>query len=199
MAMNADDSGNRHSIQVQLPEPTPDNSEARRAGYTTLSAVARARLMLAGEKIRATFTGQSVDVGFRAFSLIDTNFSKWRVDSDADAVALEQHLLNLRESSADDATPDALLTEILLKQGYSLTEQIGDVEIDGLAIKSVGDNLVLAYLDERIKPSLKQLRKVVEQKPARFIILEDAFQGDDELKTNLVQECKSRDVELWTA
>ena len=155
--------------------------------------------MLAGEKIRATFTGQSVDVGFRAFSLIDTNFSKWRVDSDADAVALEQHLLNLRESSADDATPDALLTEILLKQGYSLTEQIGDVEIDGLAIKSVGDNLVLAYLDERIKPSLKQLRKVVEQKPARFIILEDAFQGDDELKTNLVQECKSRDVELWTA
>ena len=91
------------------------------------------------------------------------------------------------------------MTEILLKQGYSLTEQIGDVEIDGLAIKSVGDNLVLAYLDERIKPSLKQLRKVVEQKPARFIILEDAFQGDDELKTNLVQECKSRDVELWTA
>ena len=34
---------------------------------------------------------------------------------------------------------------------------------------------------------------------AKFIILEDAFQGDDELKTNLVQEAKSRNVELWTA
>jgi adenine-specific DNA-methyltransferase len=62
----------------------------------------------------------------------------------------------------------------------------------------VGDNIVLAYLNEHIKPSLEQLRKVLEQKPARFIILEDAFKGDDELKTNLVQECKSRDVELWT-
>ena len=34
---------------------------------------------------------------------------------------------------------------------------------------------------------------------AKFIILEDAFQGDDELKTNLVQEAKTRGIELWTA
>jgi adenine-specific DNA-methyltransferase len=108
-------------------------------------------------------------------------------------------LLNLRDSSANDATPDALLTELLLKQGYSLTEQIGDTVVDGLPLKSVGDNLVLAFLDEHIKPTLEQLRKVVDRKPARFIILEDAFKGDDELKTNLVQECKSRGVELWTA
>lgn len=199
MAMNADDSGNRHWIQVQLPEPTPDDSEARRAGYNTLSTVARARLILAGEKIRTTFTGQSVDVGFRAFTLIDTNFSKWRGTSDFDAITLEQHLFDLRDSSCDGATPDAILTEILLKQGYSLTEQIGDIEVDGLNLKTVGDNLVLAYLDANTKPALAQLRKVVELKPARFIILEDALHGDDELKTNLVQECKSRGVELWTA
>ena len=29
--------------------------------------------------------------------------------------------------------------------------------------------------------------------------LEDAFKGDDQLKTNLVQEAKTRGVELWTA
>ena len=34
---------------------------------------------------------------------------------------------------------------------------------------------------------------------AKFIILEDAFKGDDELKTNLVQEASRRGVELWTA
>lgn len=59
--------------------------------------------------------------------------------------------------------------------------------------------MLLAYLDEHTKPTLEQLRAIVAEKPARLIILEDALDGDDELKTNLVQECKSRGVELWTA
>ncbi len=58
---------------------------------------------------------------------------------------------------------------------------------------------MLAYLDEHTKPSLEQLRDVVGAGPACMIILEDAFQGDDELKTNLVQLAKSKSVELWTA
>jgi adenine-specific DNA-methyltransferase len=54
-------------------------------------------------------------------------------------------------------------------------------------------------MDARTKPTLGQLRAVVDGAPAKLVILEDAFQGDDELKTNLVQLCKSKDVELWTA
>ncbi|PIR09239.1 MAG: adenine methyltransferase, partial [Gallionellaceae bacterium CG11_big_fil_rev_8_21_14_0_20_60_62] len=46
---------------------------------------------------------------------------------------------------------------------------------------------------------LAQLRALVEAAPARIIVLEDAFQGDDELKTNLAQHAKSRGIELWTA
>ena len=58
---------------------------------------------------------------------------------------------------------------------------------------------VLAYLDEHSKPTLDQLREIVDSKPVRFVILEDCFQGDDELKTNLVQICKTNGIELWTA
>ena len=113
---------------------------------------------------------------------------------------MQEELLHLRDSADDDVPPDALLTELLLKQGYSLTEQVGDTEIDGLKLKSVGEGLVLAYLDEHHKPTLQQLRAVLGSKDlAKFIVLEDAFMGDDELKTNLVQEAKSRGVELWTA
>jgi len=54
-------------------------------------------------------------------------------------------------------------------------------------------------LDEHTKPTLAQLRVLVDEEPARLVVLEDAFQGDDELKTNLAQLCKSKDVELWTA
>ncbi len=66
-------------------------------------------------------------------------------------------------------------------------------------LQSVGGGLLLAYLDEHTKPTLDQLRAVVDEEPARFVILEDAFHGDDELKTNLAQLCKSKGVELWTA
>ena len=46
---------------------------------------------------------------------------------------------------------------------------------------------------------LDSTRAVVDADPARLIVLEDAFQGDDQLKTNLSQLCKSKGIELWTA
>ncbi len=195
------DRGARQWIAVQLPEPTPNGSVARDAGFDTVAEIARARLRRAGEAVSADLASeQSLDAGFRAFALTDTNFSKWNVSSDVDRNQLEQHLFDLRESSsADEASTDDLLTEILLKQGYSLTERIAPVDVAGLGLHSVGDGIVLAYLDERVKPTLEQLQAVVDAEPVRLIVLEDAFQGDDQLKTNLAQLCKSKSIELWTA
>ena len=209
MHLNAKDGGNRKHILVQLPEPTPANSEARKLGYESISELSRERIRRAGEKIRVDFAEElaqrsvPLDVGFRAYKLSDTSFSKWQVSSDTPANELEQHLLELRESANDNATPADLFVELLLKQGYSLTEDIGDVSIAGLDLKTVldadGDVAVLAYLDEHTKPTLDQLREIADSKPVRFVILEDCFQGDDELKTNLVQICKTNGIELWTA
>lgn len=206
MALNAEDGGDRHHIQVQLPEPVPADSDAHRAGFKTIADISRARIDRASAALESERDSQlgtretRFDSGYRFYRLADTNFTKWRLESDVDATVLEQHLLDLRDSADDVATADALLTELLLKQGYSLTEQIDDTLVDGLKLKSVGGGLVLAYLDEHTKPTLAQLRAVLGSEDlAKFIILEDAFQGDDELKTNLVQEAKIRGVELWTA
>lgn len=206
---NAADGGNRRHIQVQLPEPTPEGSSARQDGFGTIAELSRERIRRAGEKIRQDFSKQlskrkaQLDVGFRAYKLSDTNFSKWQVSSDTPVNELEQHLLELRESANDNATPADLFVELLLKQGYSLTEDIGDISIAGLDLKTVldadGDVAVLAYLNEHSKPTLDQLREIADSKPVRFVILEDCFQGDDELKTNLVQICKTNGIELWTA
>lgn len=204
MQLNSEDGGDRRHIQVQLPEPTPDESEARAAGFLTISQISRKRIALAGETLQSAQPDdaedpQPFDVGFRSFRLVDTNFTKWRVSSDVDDGRLQQHLLALRESAADTSTQDSLLTEVLLKQGYSLTERIAPAEIAGLDVRVVGDKVVLAYLNEHVKPTLDQLRALVHEDPARIIVLEDAFQGDDELKTNLAQLCKSKGIELWTA
>ncbi len=209
MQLNAEDGGRRRSISVQLPEPTPDKSGARKAGFATIADIARERIRRAGDKIREEYeeliSKRDVlfDAGFRAYKLSDTNFAKWRLSSDVEEDALQQHLLSLRDSATDDATADDLLTEILLKQGYSLTEDVSPAEVGGLDVRVVrdrdGDVAVLAYLNEHVKPTLEQLRALVDESPTRIIVLEDAFQGDDELKTNLAQLARAKGIELWTA
>ena len=206
MELNVEDGGSRRHIQVQLPEPVPAGSAADSQGFVTLSALARERIARVSEKLTTEQEQQLGidelvrDFGFRAYSLADTSFTKWKQSSDIDRNQLEQRLFDLRESSsADDVSADDLLSEILLKQGYSLTERIAPVELAGLDLRSAGDGIVFAYLNDQVKPTLEQLRAVVNENPARLIVLEDAFQGDDQLKTNLAQLCKSKGIELWTA
>lgn len=209
MDLNADDGGSRRHLQVQLPEPVLAGSGADRAGYRTIADVSRARIGRAGRMLakesesKLDANGHTLDFGYRSYTLADTNFAKWRLSSDVEEGALQQHLLSLRDSATDDATADDLLTEILLKQGYSLTEDITPAEVGDLDVRLVrdrdGDVAVLAYLNEHVKPTLEQLRALVDESPTRIIVLEDAFQGDDELKTNLAQLCKSKGIELWTA
>lgn len=51
MQLNADDGGKRKYICVQLPEKTPDDSEALKAGYKTIPDIAKERIRRAGKKI----------------------------------------------------------------------------------------------------------------------------------------------------
>lgn len=204
MAKNAEDGGRRQFILVQLPEPTDENSEARASGLKTIADIARSRLMRAA-KIIATELSQSllsenaqVDTGFRSYRLVDSGFSKWRVKSDVDMTTLEQHLFSLKGSANGEVKPTELLSEILLKQGHSLSEKTSKIHLAGSEFWSVEDGLLLAYVNEHSKPSIEALREAINQKPSRLVILEDAFHADDELKANLVQLCKSSSVELWT-
>ena len=205
MALNAEDGGNRRCISVQLPEPTDEKSEARKAGYENIAEITRERIRRAGAKIleeeSAKLDGhaEGLDVGFRAYKLVDTNFTKWRAHSSLSEEELKGLFAGMGESADDDARPEALLTEVLLKLGFSLTEQVERVDVAGLEAFSVAGGLVVAYLNEHVKPTLEQLRAMVALEPGRLVVLEDAFQGDDVLKTNLVQECRSHGVDLWTA
>ncbi len=205
MDLNQQDGGTRRFIGVQLPEPTDENSDARKAGYATISAISRERIRRAGLQLEGTqestlaSSETEMDFGFRAYKLSESGFSKWRVQSDIAQNELEQHLLDLRDSAKDSASQNDLLVELLLKQGYSLSEKISTVEIDGMKLLQVADGLIFAYLDQNHKPSTSALREVLSRKPERLIILEDSFQSDDELKTNILQECKAQNVDLWTA
>lgn len=201
---NLVDGGSRKFILVQLPEPIEDDSPARELGFRLISEVTRERVRLAGKKLspvenQLDLGAKKIDVGYRTYKLANTNFTKWQATSETELNALEQHVLNLRESADNNASAEAIFSEVLLKQGHSLSEKLSVEVIEGLEVHCVSENLVMAYLNEEMKPKLNELKSILEKNPAKFVILEDAFEGDDELKTNLSQECKSRNIELWTA
>lgn len=213
MQLNAEDGGNRKHIQVQLPEPTDDKSEAYKAGYKKISDIARERINRAGEKIKTDFADKlaerdtPLDVGYRTFKLSDTNFTKWKSEATSDLGELQMRLDAMRNSSDDNASEEDLLVEVMLKLGLPLTSHTTQREVSDLTVHQVvanadaedGDTQPVFCLNEHVKPTLDQLRAIVtELTPSRFVILDDAFQGDNQLKTNLVQTCKSYDVELWT-
>ena len=211
MQLNAEDGGSRKHIMVQLPEPTDEKSEAFKAGYKKISDIARERINRAGEKIKADFADKlaeretPLDVGYRTYKLADTNFTKWQSAPTGDLTELQARLDLMRESSNDNASEDDLLVEVLLKMGLPLTTRTQTVDVDGLHVHQVvtegnsSEGQPVLYLNEHVKPTLEQLRAIIiDLTPSKFVILDDAFQGDNQLKTNLVQTCKSYDVELWT-
>lgn len=213
MQLNAEDGGNRKHIQVQLPEPTGEKSEAYKAGYKKISDIARDRINRAGEKIKADFADKiaerdtPLDIGYRTYKLSDTNFRKWQSSATSDLGELQARLDLMRESANDNASEEDLLVEVMLKMGLPLTSRTTSRDVGGLTVHQVvhdmsderADVQPVFYLNEHTKPTLVQLRAIVtELTPSKLVILDDAFQGDNQLKTNLVQTCKSYDVELWT-
>lgn len=216
MLLNAEDGGNRKHIQVQLPEPTDEKSEAYKAGYRKISDIARERINRAGEKIKTDFADKlkerkiPLDVGYRTYKLSDTNFTKWQGSATADLGEVQRRLDLMRDSANDNASEAELMVEVMLKMGLPLTTRTTEQSVSGLTIHQVvhatndddtdtSEGAPVFYLNEHAKPTLEQLRAVVtELTPSKLVILEDAFQGDNELKTNLTQTCKSYDVELWT-
>jgi adenine-specific DNA-methyltransferase len=223
---NADITTNIRFIMVQLPEPIDEDDIENNDAVSfcksmdlakTIADISRERINRAGEKIKTDFAEKlaeretPLDIGYRTFKLSDTNFTKWQSTATSDLGELQSRLDLMRESSDDNATEADLLVEVMLKLGLPLTTRTETRDVAGLHVHQAvadaqsnedaeaNDSQPVFYLNEHTKPTLEQLRAVVtELTPSRFVILDDAFQGDNQLKTNLVQTCKSYDVELWT-
>lgn len=71
MKLNSEDGGNRKFIMVQIPEQTPQNSEARNAGYETIDQIGQERICRAASKIKAEHPDYQGDFGFKHYTLQD--------------------------------------------------------------------------------------------------------------------------------
>ena len=197
--LNAEDGGNRKYILVQVPQQTDENSNARRAGYKTISEITIARNKAVTEKIRKSYEGKLItpedqqqldQLGFKVFTLCKSSFP--RVDFAPDPTKTEEENLELFNKYIAEKerllnlsfNNDELITEILIKRGFMLTyklerqENFADNEV---YLATDGTKTAYICVDNKLEDATVDY--FMEHTDTRFICIERAL--DSTKKFNL--------------
>lgn len=208
MQLNTEDGGNRKYICVQIPEATPEDSEARKAKYNTIPEIAKERIRRAGKKILeeqknkndGLFAGdmKKLDIGFKVFKLDSSNINAWDSNPDNLEATLNNSLFNIKE----DRTEDDLLYEILIKYGIELTQKINRHTIAGKTVYEMGAGSLVVCLADNITTNVaegigklwKEVSPEDENVKCRVVFKDSGFNGSDLMKTNMMLILKQHGI-----
>ena len=188
MQLNADDSGHRKYICVQLAEETPEDSEARKEGYPTIPAIAKERIRRAGKKIKeeSPLTTQDLDTGFRVFRLADSNYENVeKSPSEYDQNMLDLFVDNIKA----DRTDLDLLFGAMLSWGVQLSLPMTTEEVDGCNIYTVDGNGLVACFAENVTENV--VKAMAAKQPLRVLFRDSCF-AEDKTKINIFELFKQQ-------
>lgn len=188
MQLNAEDGGNRKYIMVQLPEETPEDSEARKAGYNTIPDIAKERIRRAGKKIKeeSPLTTADLDTGFRVFRLDESNYED--VKRSPKEFKQDQLDLFLNNIKADRNDLD-LLFGCMLDWGVQLSLPMTQEVVDGKTIYTVNDGDLVACFAENVSEDV--VKAMAEKMPLRVIFRDSCFAQDAD-KINIYETFKQK-------
>lgn len=188
MQLNADDSGHRKYICVQLAEETPEDSEARKEGYPTIPAIAKERIRRAGKKIKeeSPLTTQDLDTGFRVFRLADSNYEN--VEKSPNEYGQNMLALFVDNIKADRTDLD-LLFGAMLSWGVQLSLPMTTEEVDGCKIYTVDGNGLVACFAENVTENV--VKAMVAKQPLRVLFRDSCF-AEDKTKINIFELFKQQ-------
>jgi len=191
MKYNFENSSDRKFIMVQLPEQTPEKSDARKAGYETISDIGKERIKRAGEKIKEKNKDSenivNLDTGFKVFKLDSSNIKTWDVGLEDN---LEQNLFDMVDNIKDDRAEEDILYELLLKYGLDLTLPIEKLEIKNKNVYVIGFGALVICLDKEIDLELvEEIGKLKEEYQPEImrVVFKDSGFKNDVVKTNAIQ------------
>jgi len=208
MELNSEDKGKRKFICVQLPESTPNDSEARKAGYKKISDITKERIRRAIKKIKSESKSDAPllqqaessevkqDLGFKVFRLERSNFRAW-TDFTGQELSDFRPLLEAAESPfVPEASPDGILTEILLLEGFPLNSK---TEIDPafernkvMRVSSeFSEHRLFITLDDEVWEETIDHAAELEKNDI-FICLDNAL--SDENKVRLADVCRLKTI-----
>ena len=172
MQLNAEDSGNRKFIMVQLPESCDEKSEANKAGYSNICEIGKERIRRAAKKIAEEHPNAKFDGGFRVLKLDDTNMK----DVYYAPAEYDQTMLSMLESNIkDDRTDLDLLFGCLLEWGLPLSLPYKSEKIDGCTVHNYNDGDLIACFDENIPDSV--IKAIAKIQPLRAVFRDSSFAG----------------------
>lgn len=188
MQLNAEDGGNRKYIMVQLPEETPEDSEARKAGYNTIPDIAKERIRRAGKKIKeeSPLTTADLDTGFRVFRLDEGNYED--VNRSPKEFKQDQLDLFLNNIKTDRNDLD-LLFGCMLDWGVQLSLPMTQEVVDGKTIYTVNDGDLVACFAENVSEDV--VKAMAEKMPLRVIFRDSCFAQDAD-KINIYETFKQK-------
>lgn len=214
MELNAEDGGNRKYIMVQLPEKTPEGSEARKANFNTIPELAKTRIRRAGKKILEeqknkeqgdlfTSPTKKLDTGFKVFKLDRSNVADWDVELNGTDEKEAQEKLTFEFNKVlnilkEGRTELDLLYEVMLKLGLQLTTKVEEKEINDKKVYVVGHGVMVASFAKDLTYS--DITRILEYKPDyvqpgefKVVLSDESFATNND-KVNVMQLFKQKGI-----
>lgn len=180
---NSEDGGNRRFIMIQLPEATPQDSEAHKAGFKTIADLSKERIRRAGKKILEgeCHPDWNRDVGFRVLKVDTSNMKDvyYRPDE-----LKQSDLLDMVDNVKEGRTAEDLLFQVLVDWGVDLTLPIRRETVQGKTVFFVDDNALVACFDRGITEDL--VKELAGHEPLRVVFRDNGFVSDA-VKINVEQ------------
>ena len=156
MQLNAEDGGKRKFILAQLPEPTPENSVAKKSDYATIDQISRERIKRAGAKIKSEnpLTTADLDTGFKHYRFVEPNQKVLdQIEFDANmSLDLFDDMISLFSSenlSVDGKATgfDTLLQTYLLADNYTFETPVMMKDFAGANVAYVNNTRLYIITD----------------------------------------------------
>jgi adenine-specific DNA-methyltransferase len=181
--LNLVDGGDRRTISITLGEPTPEDSEARKNGFTSVPQITKLRM----KKVMEVLPAES-NMGLRSMKLAPS-FFLGEHDSQSEGE------LQFRENTLiEEFDFHGVVAQMLLNVGVPLSAPWDLGKLVGFS--SVFADGVLCVPERKLESSL--ISQVLEVKPRLVLLLEDAFSGKDDLKANIYFACKKANIAFKT-
>ncbi|WP_153556675.1 site-specific DNA-methyltransferase [Roseimaritima sediminicola] len=178
--INAEDSGNRRWIAVQVPEICDPKSNAFALGFSTIADIAKERIRRATKQIAVeqNLLAQDRDLGFRVLKIASSNM-KDVYYSPADTS--QAMLGGLVDNIKPDRLGEDLLFQVLLDCGVDLGLPIRSEVRDGREVYFVNDSPhaspdLIACFAADVPESL--VKTIAARQPLRAVFRDHCFNAD---------------------
>lgn len=204
---NKEDGLDRKFVLVQLGEPIDEDHLNYESGFKKISQITAEMIRRVSsasvDLIDESAQGKQHDRGFRYFELWPSNFKAWTDYQGNDLDELRGLLqAQLDSTFVDGATEDAILTEILLLEGFPLTSKIEiDETFQKNAVRRIShdwcEHKLFVTLDKEIQEeTIRTVDQMIDSdemsKLDIFMCLDNALEDEDKLR--LADVCRLKTI-----